>query len=135
MRPSTPTHVQFAMNQPRAMPGAQPTEHSHPTRPYATLRDPTRPYATLRDPALPYATLREDCVGLWTVAEPRDVGGTCLVHHKDIMLTVATGRALEAWDTNRDGEHRLHAHDMARPEHGLDVLAKLEARLAPVLGD
>ena len=50
------------------------------------------------------------------------------------MLTVAAGRTLEAWDTDGDGEHWLHADDVARLDYGIDVFAKLEARLTPVLG-
>lgn len=61
--------------------------------------------------------------------EPRDVLRAVLADDQDVVLAVASG----AGQAVEDGDHRLHGHDHAGLENGVDVLAQLESGLAPVV--
>ena len=74
------------------------------------------------------ASGRDDVVGR-AVGEAGDVLGAVGVDHQDVVLAVAAG----AGGAERHGQHRLHRDHHAGLEHGVDVLAELEAGLAAVV--
>ena len=61
--------------------------------------------------------------------ELRDVLGSVLTDHQDVVLTVAAGAGLAV----HDRDHRFHGDHHAGLEHGVDVLAEFQPGLAAVV--